>query len=91
MRIILFILIVVVAALLLAIGTGYLSIREIRPAQPPRISANGKGVSTNGGQTPTFDIETGSVAVGTKRSNVAVPVVRVVPPAQQANAVNNAG
>jgi hypothetical protein len=55
------------------------------------VSVNGKGVSVQGGQTPTFDIETGSVAVGTKTSNVSVPVVKVVPPGQQANTVNQAG
>ena len=91
MRAILFILILAVAALLLAIATGLVSIRQTRTAEPPKISASNRGVSAKGGQTPTFDIETGSVAVGTKRSNVAVPVVKVVPPGQQANAVNNAG
>jgi hypothetical protein len=91
MRAILFILIIAIAALLLAIATGFVSIRQSRPAEPPKISASGKGLSAKGGQTPTFDIETGSVAVGTKQSKVAVPVVRVVPPGQQANTVNNAG
>lgn len=91
MRAILFILILVVAALLVALGTGFLRIPVTRAAQPPKVSLGGNGISVKGGQTPTFDIETGSVAVGTKRSNVAVPVVKVVPPTQQANAVNNAG
>ena len=91
MRIILFILILAVAALLLAIGTGFVRIPMTRSAQPPKVSVNGKGVSVQGGQTPTFDIETGSVAVGTKTSNVSVPVVKVVPPGQQANAGNQAG
>jgi hypothetical protein len=49
-------------------------------------------VTAANGQTPTFDIETGSVAVGTKSTNVTVPTVRVVPPDEQANnAVANAG
>ena len=91
MRIILFILILAVAALLLAIGTGFVRIPMTRSAQPPKVSVNGKGVSVKGGQTPTFDIETGSVAVGSKTSNVSVPVVKVVPPGQQANTVNQAG
>lgn len=87
----LFILILAVAALLLAVGTGFVRIPMTRSAEPPKVSVNGKGVSVKGGQTPTFDIETGSVAVGTKTSNVSVPMVKVVPPAQQANAVNQAG
>jgi hypothetical protein len=91
MRIILFILILVVAALLLALGTGFIRIPMTRSAQSPKVSVNGNGVSVKGGQTPTFDIETGSVAVGTKTSNVSVPVVKVVPPGQQANTVNQAG
>jgi len=91
MRIILFILILAVAALLLAVGTGFVRIPMTRSAEPPKVSVNGKGVSVKGGQTPTFDIETGSVAVGTKTSNVSVPMVKVVPPGQQVNAVNQAG
>ena len=91
MRIILFILILAVAALLLGIGTGFVHIPLTRPAESPKVSVNGNGVSVKGGQTPTFDIETGSVAVGTKTSNVSVPVVKVVPPGQQANTVNQAG
>jgi hypothetical protein len=91
MRAILFILIIAVAALLLGIGTGFVRIPMTRSAKPPTVSVNGKGVSVKGGQTPTFDIETGSVAVGTKPGNVSVPVVKVVPPGQQANTVNNAG
>jgi len=91
MRIILFILILAVAARLLAIGTGFVRIPMTRSAQPPNVSVNANGVSVKGGQTPTFDIETGSVAVGTKTSNVSVPVVKVVPPGQQANTVNQAG
>jgi hypothetical protein len=91
MRIILFILILAVAALLLGIGTGLVRIPLTRAAQSPKVSVNGNGVSVKGGQTPRFDIETGSVAVGTKASNVSVPVVKVVPPGQQANTVNQAG
>lgn len=91
MRVILFILILAVAGLLLAIGTGFVRIPLTRPAESPKVSINGNGVSVKGGQTPAFDIETGSVAVGTKTRKVSVPVVKVVPPGQQANSVNQAG
>lgn len=87
MRVILFILILAVAALLIALATGFLSLHLTRAAKAPDISASG----AKGGQPPTFDIETGSVAVGTKRKNIAMPVVKVVPPGQQSNTVNNAG
>lgn len=89
MRAILFILILAVVLLLIAIGTGFLDISQTRHAQPPDVSVDRSGVATSGGQAPTFDVETGSVAVGTTRTNVVVPTVRVVPPGQQANAVAN--
>lgn len=87
MRAILFILILAVVVLLIAIGTGFLDISQTRPAQPPDVSVDRGGVAASGGQAPTFDVETGSVAVGTKRANVVVPTVKVVPPDQQANAI----
>lgn len=89
MRAILFILILAVVALLIAVGTGFLDISQTRQAQPPDVSVDRSGVAASGGQAPTFDVETGSVAVGTTRTNVVVPTVKVVPPDQQANAVAN--
>ena len=90
MRAILFILILAVAALLIAVGTGFLDIRPTRSAEAPRVDLGEEGVSAEGGQTPTFDIETGSVAVGTTTRNVAVPTVRVNPPGNEAdNPVTN--
>jgi hypothetical protein len=85
MRAILFILILVVVALLIAIGSGFVDINQTRPAQAPDLDATRTGVTASGGQTPAFDIETGSVAVGTTRANVVVPRVEVRPPDQQAN------
>ena len=89
MRAILFILILAVVVLLIAIGTGFLDISQTRQAQSPDVSVDRSGVAASGGQTPTFDVETGSVAVGTRRADVVVPTVKVVPPDQQANAVAN--
>ena len=89
MRAILLILIIAVVAILIAIATGFLDISQTRGAQVPKISATGNGVTARGGQTPAFDVETGSVAVGTKKANVTVPTVQVKPPADQdANIVN---
>lgn len=90
MRAILFILILVVAALLIAIGTGLINISQTRPASVPAVDASRGGVSASGGQTPAFDIETGSVAVGTTRANVVVPTLEVRPADSQANAPANA-
>ena len=89
MRAIFFILILAVVALLVAIATGFLDIRQTRSAEPPRVSVGESGVATSGGRSPSFDVETGSVSVGTRPANVQVPSVRVNPPEQQQNAVAN--
>jgi len=92
MRAVLLILILAVVALLIAIATGFLDISQVRPAKAPDVSVNGASVTARGGQAPSFDVETGSVAVGTKPANVAVPTLKVIPPDNQANEVaeNNA-
>jgi len=90
MRAILFILILVVVAALIAVATGFVDISQIRGAKAPEVEATGSGITARGGQAPAFDVETGSVAVGTTRANVVVPTVKVVPPAeQQTNQVTN--
>ena len=84
MRTVFLILIVAVLALIALIATGLLDIRQTRPAAAPEISATGNGVTATGGQAPAFDVETGSVSVGTRPANVtvAVPEVRVNKPAE---------
>ncbi len=99
MRAILFIFILVVVALLIAVATGFLDISQTRGAKAPQISTTGNGVTAKGGQTPAFDVQTGSVSLGTQQQNVAVPAVRVNPPAAPtpqdqnvaANATGNSG
>jgi hypothetical protein len=89
MRAILLILIVAVVALVIAIATGFLDISQTRSAQVPKISTTDNGVVAKGGQAPAFDVETGSVAVGTKKADVTVPTVQVKPPSEEdVNAVN---
>ena len=87
MRAILFILILAVVAILIAVATGFLDISQTRQAQAPDVDVGRGGVEASGGQTPTFDIETGSVSVGTTRTNVVVPSVRVNPPDGDPNTV----
>ena len=92
MRAILLVLIIIVITLISAIASGYLNINQIRGGQVPAVSATANGVVAKGGQTPKFDIETGSVEVGTRSATVQVPQVKVIPPTNQAqqNAVANA-
>ena len=81
-----FILILAVIVVLIGIGTGFIDINQIRGAKAPEITATHNGVVAKGGQTPAFDVETGSVKVGTKEATVKVPAVEVVPPAEPAPA-----
>ena len=87
MRAILFILIIAVVALIAAVATGFLDITQTRSARAPDVDASRGGITASGGQTPAFDVETGTVSVGAERTNVTVPVpqVNVTPPNQQAN------
>ena len=92
MRAIIMILILVVVLILAGIGTGFIDVDQIRGAKAPDISATKNGVVAQGGQTPVFDVETGSVTVGTKDTTVKVPAVRVDQPAdnEAAPVVNSA-
>ena len=89
MRAIIFILILAVVAIIAAIATGFLDISQTRSAQAPDVDASRNGVSASGGQVPAFDIETGSVEVGTTEATVEVPTVQVNPPANEAQPATN--
>ena len=55
------------------------------------MSATRSGVTAKGGQAPAFDVETGSVSIGTKNATVKVPALIVHKPSQneaEANAGN---
>jgi hypothetical protein len=80
MRAVIFILIVIILAVIAAIATGFLDINQIRGARAPEVAATGNGVVAKGGQTPAFDVQTGSVKIGTKPATVKVPSVEVVRP-----------
>ena len=94
MRAILLILILAVVALIVLVATGLLDISQTRSAEVPKVSVTENGVSAQGGQTPAFDVETGTVSVGTNEANVKVPVpnVQVNPPqSNEAQAATNTG
>jgi len=90
MRAVLIVLILAVLVIIAGIVSGFIDITQIRGAQAPEVSATHNGVVAKGGQTPAFDVQTGSVEVGTRNATVQVPDVRVVPPANQAATQNNA-
>ena len=92
MRTLIFILILAVIVVIAAIGTGFVDINQIRGAKAPVVSATHNGVTATGGQAPAFDVQTGSVKVGTKDTTVKMPVLEVQKPNgnQSAAATNNA-
>ena len=86
MRAIIFILIVAVVVLIGGIATGFLNISQTRQAAVPEISTVGNGVTAKGGQAPGFDVETGSVKIGSKQTTVRVPALEVQKPGQAPSA-----
>jgi hypothetical protein len=79
MRAALLILILAVVAVIIAVATGFVDISQTRDAQVPRVTATGNGVEAQGGQVPAFQVETGSVEVGSGTANVATPRVKIEP------------
>lgn len=77
MRTILLILIIAVVALIGAFATGYIDVNQTRGAKAPSVAAENGTVRTTGGQPPAFEVQTGSVQVGTREASVAVPKVEV--------------
>ncbi len=90
MRTVIVILIVAIVALVAGFATGYIDIDQIRGAQAPKLSTTHNGVVAKGGQAPAFDVETGSVSVGSKAATVKVPALEVQKPANQAATANSA-
>jgi hypothetical protein len=83
------VLIIIVVAAIVAVATGFVDINQIRGAKAPQLSTTGNGVTAAGGQTPAFDVETGSVRVGSKETTVRVPDLQVQPPQNEAAPVAN--
>ena len=90
MRAILLVLILLVVAVIAAVGTGFVDVDQIRGARAPEIDATGNGIVARGGQAPAFDVETGSVKVQAKDAQVKVPALEVQRPGDsQAPAATN--
>ncbi len=77
MRAILLILILAIVALIGAVAIGLVDFTQTRPATAPSVKAEDGAIRARAGQTPAFEVETGSVAIGTKPANVAVPQVQI--------------
>lgn len=91
MRPILLILILAVVVLIALLATGMININQTRPAEVPKVDVSSNGITAKGGQAPAFDVETGTVSVGTKPANVTVPApsVTVNPAANEAQPAAN--
>jgi len=90
MRAVIFILILVILVIVAGVSTGFLNINQIRGAKAPEVTATSNGISAKGGQAPAFDVETGSVKVGTKETSVKVPTLEVQKAGRNEAATNNA-
>ena len=82
MRALLFVVIIVVIAVIAAVTTGYVSITNVR-GQPPELTATRNSVSVKGGQPAAFDVEAGSVKIGSKPTTVNMPTLEVRKPGTQ--------
>ncbi len=89
MRPILLVLILAVVAIIALVATGLVDVRQIRGARAPDVTANRSGVTASNGQAPAFDIETGSVSVGTRDAKVKVPALQVNPAGNDVAAAQN--
>ncbi len=77
MRAILTILIVAVIALIGAIALGLVDFTQTRGATAPTLETDNGAIRARAGQTPAFEVQTGTVAVGTRSATVPVPRVEV--------------
>ena len=84
MRAVILVFVIIIVAIIAAIATGYLNINQVRGGRTPQVATSGNGVVAKGGQAPAFDVETGTVKVGTKETTVKVPVLKVEPARNQA-------
>jgi hypothetical protein len=75
MRAVLTVLILAIVAVIAAVASGFVDINQIRGGQAPEVAATNNGVTAKGGRAPAFDVETGSVKVGTGEANVTMPKV----------------
>ena len=90
MRAIIFLLIIAVLVVIAGVATGFVDINHIRGGEPPKLSTTPNGIRAKAGQPPAFDVETGSVKVGTTEATVKVPTLQIQKPGNaEANASTN--
>ena len=89
MRTVLLVLIIAIVAVIAAVATGFVDIDQVRGAKAPEVAATGNGITAAGGQAPAFQVQTGSVRVGTQDANVKVPTLEVGRPANEPAATTN--
>ena len=77
MRAILLILILAIVAAIAAIATGFVDVSQTQQARVPTLEARDGSIRAEPGQAPRFDVETGSVGVGTRDADVSVPTVEL--------------
>jgi hypothetical protein len=77
MRTALLILILGVVALIALFASGLINVSQTREARVPQVQAADGSIRAEGGQAPAFEVQTGSVAVGSREANVAVPKIEV--------------
>ena len=85
MRAIVFILILVVVIVIIAVASGFLDL-NMRGGKAPQLTTTSNGIKASGGQPPAFDVETGSVKVGSAQKTVTVPTLSVQKPDQNQTA-----
>ena len=78
MRAVFLILIIAVVALIAAVMTGLVNLRQTEPAVAPTITTADGKIVTRPGEAPAFDVQTGSIGVGSGKT-VAVPKVELSP------------
>lgn len=83
MRAVLLILILGVVALIALFASGLVNVSQTREARPPHVESVDGAIRAQGGQSPAFEVQTGSVEVGTREANVAVPKIEVKPGSTQ--------
>lgn len=82
MRAVLLIVIVAILVIIGAVASGFVDVRQIHAGSVPAITATRSAITAKGGQAPAFDVETGSVKVGTKETNVEMPTLEIQKPGQ---------
>jgi hypothetical protein len=79
MRAILLILIIAVVALIAAVLSGLIDIDQTRPARAPGVETSDGKIVARPGQSPEFEVRTGSIGVATGNASVAVPKIEIQP------------